>query len=153
MLNGFGKLRLRSVVAPQMPKTERHRLYVEMNKEQHVLYQQFLDDGYVWNEETGTMHVASTSMERVLFFRKLLVTPKLIDPSYGVGAAIEGLGDEFEELEGDARHIVVFTPFIDAIPVISEYLRGRGAKAVFTLQGGVEPDDLRFRIQEWKKLR
>lgn len=149
-LKSYGRIRKRAECAPWMPEVQRVRILVDATEEQRRVYNEIMEDGFSWRQD-GSLIVTATSIEKTIKFRQLLICPKLLDPALGWGASFEHLGDILEEAETDAeRHIVVFTPFIAALDLLDTYLRTRGVEHITRLQGGIDPDELRSRIQSFK---
>ena len=130
--------------------TVRQYLWVEMDDCQEMLYQQMLEDMMIVTE--GKILLASTSLSQVLRYRQLLVCPKILDPSFSIGAAFEDFVENLKE--GDINpHTVVFTPFTDAFPHFRKYLHDNGYRDVYELKGGLDPDEMQRRIDEWRKYK
>lgn len=145
MMRNYGRVRLRKNVAPQMPTIQREIIHIDLNEEQRRIYETLDLDNVVFSG--NQMILAQTSMEKVLRFRQLCCCPKILVEDLGVGAAIEDLGDRLEEaVHEQERHVVIFVPFIKAIPYLVEYLHGRGIADIETLQGGTDPDDMRLKL-------
>ena len=80
--------------------------------------------------------------------RQWLVSPRLLSPGAPIGAAITGLKDwllDQPDDELDSRHVVIFTPFAKAIPLIKSSLLEsfHDSDTIYTLQGGASPDEVK----------
>lgn len=150
MLERFGRIRYRRDVADQMPSKNRFRLPVELTAEQKRLYRQMDYDNFVVIED-GNIVVAASAMEETLKFRQILCCPKILDESFGVGGAVENLTLRLQEGTEEERHIVVFVPFRPAVHIISQHLETQvDGLHVERLHGGIDPYDLKNRIQRFR---
>lgn len=149
--DSYGRVRRREECAPQMPKIQRALLKIGMSKEQEKIHSQLGEESYVWSGDN--LIVASTSMETVLRKRQLLCSPRILDKSLGVGAAIEDLAERLEDaVDVMDRHVVIFVPFRLALDIFSGYLQSRG-HTTYMLHGGLEPEVLAERIADYKRTQ
>jgi hypothetical protein len=124
-----------------LPEIIRQPFPVEMTPVQAKMYRGMADDMYLFLEQGGLV-AASNTLVQLTRLRQLLICPKIIDPnckSYGGG--IEGILDHMDE-EEDRRHSVIFTPFTDAIPYISEAFKAKGYGKQIIFQRGMDSNDL-----------
>lgn len=129
-------------------ETQRQMLWVEMDECQQALYKQMQEDMMIVGE--GQILLAPTAMTQTLRYRQILVCPKILGDNYTVGAAFKDFVEGLKEGEINP-HTVVFTPFTDAFPHFKEYLHGEGYRDVYTLSGGMDPDEIQERIDIWRK--
>lgn len=128
--------------------TIRQFLWAELDQDQERLYKEMQDDMMMVTE--GQILLASTAMTQVLRYRQLLVCPKIIDSSLSIGGAFADFVEEMKDGEINP-HTVVFCPFTQAFPHFEAYLKANGFSNVFTLQGGMDPDELIATIEAWRK--
>lgn len=148
LLEQYATILTKEMVGHQ--ETQRQYLWVEMDDDQERLYGEMRDNMMMIVEDNLIM--ASTSLTQVLRYRQLLVCPKILDPSAGVGAAFSDFVENL--LEGDRDpHTVVFSPFTDAFPHFKEYLNANGFPNVFILQGGLDPDEMQDRIDRYRQTK
>jgi len=85
----------------------------------------------------GDVITARNSLDALYRARLGLICPKSLDPSFGVGAGIEGIMEDAEEL----NHIVISTPFKAPLPHFRSFIEGTGRR-VWILAGGlgIDPD-------------
>lgn len=131
-------------------ETIRSKLYVEMDDDQERLYREMESDMMMITSDG--LFLASTSMEKVLRYRQLLVCPKILDPGASIGAAFADFVEAIKEGDIDP-HTVCFTPFTQAMPFFEQYLKESGVTNVFRLQGGLDPDEQERRILEWRRTK
>lgn len=152
LLRRYARIRKRSECAPHMPRIQRSLLNIEMTAQQRKVYDQLQLDKYVFTDN-GEVVVAASNMERTIRWRMLLCCPKTLDPTWGIGAAMEDLVERLlDEDNPDERHIVIFTPFTKAIPYFEAYLKENGF-AVWTLSGGIDPEDLVSRTKLFRESK
>lgn len=121
------------VVADQLPEGHRYGIDVEIDAEQKRLYQQLEDDMMVVVEHDEGLNVIMTPtiLARLVKLRQLLCCPKILDPSFGMGAGYEAILDRLDNDD----HVVIFVPFRPAVDYIVKDLRKRGYMA-WGLYGG-----------------
>jgi hypothetical protein len=112
-----------------------------------------LELGRAPNGEDEVVVAASTPLTKLLRIRQIACCPKILDPRLEDGANIEELVDMLEE--NPDKHMVVFTWFKDAIPHIRARLikEGFDPASIITLQGGLSVDELRRRIDVFKRTK
>lgn len=156
LLSRWAKIRLREVVRPQMPKVQRGLKWVEPTAQQQKMYDLLGKDSFIVTEN-GALIVSSTSLETAIRKRQILACPQMLDEKLGVGAAmedvIEGLTDAKENDDVDGQHIVIFSAFRRALPFFEAALRGAGYSNIEQLYGGLEPEDLKLRIERFSQSR
>ena len=125
-------------VSKARPPLLRTAVEIDMTDEQASIMEQLVNE--LWLMTPGGELIATPSrMAMIMKLRQALVCPKILDPSYGYGSAIE---DVLEQLDDDP-HIVIFTPFKKAFPFIIEAMVNAGFPEPFQLMGGIDPDELR----------
>lgn len=149
LLKQYADIRTKSDGAEMKPTKQ--LLPVEMDEHQTRIYGQLAGHMFAETTEGGDYVFAQNSMVRTLKFRQLLVCPKILDPlipSYG--AALEDLIDTLKDTD---PHVVIFTPFTEAMPYMQERLKQSDYSNVFQLKGGVSPDELTQTIAEFRRTR
>lgn len=91
----------------------------------------------LWAFTDGGVITARNSLDALYRARLGLICPKALDPSFGVGAGIEGIIDDASDLS----HFVISTPFKLPIPYLRAALEASGRR-VWVLSGrlGIDPD-------------
>ena len=157
ILDMFSRRRFRKICAPFMPEIIPSLMKVEPTTEQLSIWSQIEDEGFVFfnqGEENENLLILETAMHAPLRKRQLMTCPKILDPSLGWGAALEDLGERLTDTEEEVdTHVVIFTAFTKAIPFIEQFLRLKGFNDIFTLQGGIEPEEQHERIQAFVKTK
>ena len=128
--------------------TKRQLLHVDMDEDQSRIYDQL--DKEMMAISNDELIIAQTAMTKCLRLRQLLVCPKILDPKLSIGAAF---ADFTETIKDGNAHTVCFTPFTAAIPHFRDYLHAQGFANVFTLQGGIDPDEVPSRIAKWRETK
>jgi SNF2 family DNA or RNA helicase len=67
-----------------------------------------------------------------------------------VGTALEALVEQLGEMD---PHVVIYTPFKQALPWIEQCLNEAGHTSVQSLYGGLEPEEQQSRILEYRRTR
>jgi SNF2 family DNA or RNA helicase len=115
-------------------------VYWQLNKE---MMASFPSDDAI---ETTFRMLVPNALSKITRLRQLLVSPEILG-LHTVGAGIRYL---MEALEDDP-HTVIFTPFADALPFIKQALeKVESVRGVFTLQGGMKPEEVVSRIEAFK---
>lgn len=155
VLDPWGRVRLRKEVAPQMPEVQRSLLHIDMTPQQAHAYEAIRGDRYFWaRDEDGKLVVAATTMEEILRARQILACPAILDNSLGVGAAMHHILDLLEDSETEMdRHMVIFCPFTQALPHFEKFLKENGFNNVWTLKGGIEPEELHNKIDKFARTK
>lgn len=157
LLDRYSRRRFRKVVAPQMPKVQRTQLTIQPTLYQQDLWFKLASDGFAWTGEDNKLILATTSLERILRLRQLLTCPKILDEKADVGAAMKNLVERLEDPEISItpldKHIVIYTPFTQAIPHFVQYLKENGYHNVFVLKGGIEPEEQEEQIRQFQRTQ
>ena len=131
--------RKKSEVLPDLPPKTRQELPIEMTDEQRGLYD-VLSEEMMAELPSDDLLLTPNVLAKTMRLRQLLVCPKLLNAELGYGAAIEEIADKLDGRED--QHIVIFTPFAQALPLFKEYLTKRKFGPIFFLQGGMEPEQV-----------
>lgn len=146
--------RTKAEVRPDMPSKTRDLTsnVIEMSPKQAQLYNQIAEESMA-EFESGDIVVTPTILAKIVRLRQILVTPKLLDPGEEYGAGIERVIELLEDASD--RHMVIFTPFSAALPIIQSRLEEAGFKRedIILLRGGLSLEELMHRIGEFKKRR
>ena len=128
------------------PPKSRHLMDVELPAWQRKLHDQLREELWTFTE-SGDVITARNSLDALYRARLCLICPKALDPSFDVGAGIEAIADDAEDLS----HFVVTTPFRAPIPHLKAYLESRGLR-VWVLMGGlgIDPDQQDRIIREFE---
>jgi hypothetical protein len=129
-------------------RARRQLLHIDMDEEQSKIYQQLANE--MMAEHEGQIIFSQNTLHRTLQYRQLLVCPKILNSAWGYGAAISDLAETLSERD---PQIVIFTPFREAIPHFRTFLGQNGYPNTFELTGGLDPDELVRRIEEWRRVR
>lgn len=123
----------RSVLPTELPPNLRRAYYSLANE---LFFER--DDGEV--ESVNTILAAYTKL------RQLINCPGTVDPSFGVGPAIEAVADKICEVDVKQwRHNIIFSPFVPSIPLFKDYLADRlklPLNKILIIKGGMEPEEL-----------
>lgn len=97
----------------------------------------------------GGMLIARNVGDAIYRARLSLICPQALDPSLPVGAGIEAIAEDAEDLE----HFVLTTPFRAPIPFLKAYLESKGRR-VWVLSGGlgIDPDRQDAIIDEFQRV-
>ena len=135
----------------ELPPMSKQLIPIEMNPKQKQMYESYAKNMFL-EKTDGDLSVASTSLALYTRLRQILACPKIIDPKCGdYGASIENIVDMAKDANND--HIVVFTPYRDAIPYLKEYIAQHLNEDVFHVWGNIEPEELHGTIAQWKKAK
>lgn len=118
-------------VVGQRPPLIRDFKLVEMTGEQSKVYDTLVSDLLVMTPG-GDVVATPSQLALTVRLRQLLICPKILDPAYGYGAAIDQLLLELE----DDPHGVIFTPYSKAIPFITQAILSAGGPQPYILKGG-----------------
>lgn len=155
LLDQYARRRFRKDVATQMPVVQRGLLQVEATAEQKELIYEIDQQGFVWTPGDRGLILATNGLTQTLRKRQILTCPKILHPNYGVGAAFADLVERLQDPEMsptvDDQHVVIFSAFKEALPHFEEYLRAHGFEHVWQIYGGLEPEDLADRIEQFVK--
>jgi SNF2 family DNA or RNA helicase len=159
--NRYMRRRTMAEVRPQLPQHEpiRQQLPIEMSKEQFKIYsdlaEQMVHDLLEGEEDEDEddddgLILTPNLLSMIIKLRQILVTPKLLHESLGLGAGMETILEHLEQR--DDNHIVIFTPFAKALPFFTRALDDKGYKWC-TLQGGTPPKQVGETIEYFKDER
>lgn len=129
--------------------TIRRAEIVPMSKKQTKLIEQLRTEMIA--EYNGHMVVTQNVMVQVTRLLQLAISPRILFPDGEFGGVIDWLVEQIS----DDPHTVVFCPFREGLDVVKEalvkdgYTEGR----IFTIRGGIRPDELNDIIARWKKYR
>lgn len=142
-------IRKKADILPELPPKTRSKIPIEMTPKQAKLYHSLRKDMIAELEGSGEVLITTTTLEKLLRLRQILVTPKLLDPEFPeYGGAIEAFMDRIEDL--DEPHCVFFTPFAQALPILAERLQRAGHKYI-TLRGGLSPFEVERLENEFRE--
>lgn len=130
------------------PPKERFFFDVEMEPWQKNLHDKLVKELMYFDEEgdTPVAIVAQNAMEKIIRARMALICPKALDPSFGVGAGLEAIVDDYKTSE--LSHAIISTPFRICVPHITQHLNSVGIDT-YVLQGGISPEEQEYRINTW----
>lgn len=138
----------------ELPPLQRMRLEAELPPKLAKHYLTMLNELYIEHDDTVTS--VSTILASYMKLRQLICCPAMIDPSLGVGPAIEIVADKI--LDSDEvpnwRHNLVFTPFIPSIPIFRSYLADQlkmPERKILVLKGGIESEELEAVEEEFRR--
>ncbi len=129
------------------PAKSRFFLDVDLPTWQRKLHDDLREHLMAFTEE-GAFMVAKNQGDALYRARLALICPKALDDSLGVGAGIEAIADDGEDLP----HYVVTTPFRAPVPHLKAYLESKGRR-VWVLMGGlgISPDEQDRIIHEFEQ--
>jgi hypothetical protein len=136
-----------------MPPVKRKLEIYDMDPDQKKLYSEIeehmlsISDG-----EIPDLVVAQNSMVQWLRLRQILICPKILGDSYGVGGAIKHVVRLIKDHPKD-RHTVIFTPFTDAYPHFTSYLNAEGFSNIYHLHGGISAGAQAQRIKAYQETK
>lgn len=128
------------------PPKNRHILDFELEPWQRKIHDQLRNELWAFTTD-GSIITARNTLDALYRARLGLICPRALDPSFGVGAGIEGIIED----SADLTHLVVSTPFRAPIPHLKTALEAAGRK-VWVLAGGqgIDPDAQDRIIQEFE---
>lgn len=119
------------------PPKSRFLVDVELPDWQRKLHDDLRDKLIAISEDSDAIIVAKTKLDALYRARIGLICPKALDESFDVGAGIEFIADDAEDLD----HFVVTTPFRAPVPHLKDYLESKGRKVWILMGGlGIDPD-------------
>jgi hypothetical protein len=130
-----------------LPPLQRHRLETEMPKNLERHYWSMLKELYFYWETEGIVESVMTKLAATMKLRQLICCPMILEPSLGVGPAIEAVCDKIldsRELP-NWRHNLIFTPFIPSLLPFKQYISEAlemPLGQIIVLKGGIEPEEL-----------
>ena len=146
--------RLKREVREDMPpKVRDMNIWLDLTPEQARIYNQLMQENIAELSRPDVLSVTPTVLARLTRLRQLLVCPRILDPALSDGASVDNLIEMLEETSD--RHMVVFTPFTDAIPFVKERLikEGYSAESIVEFRGGLEPDEVIRRCEVFQERR
>jgi SNF2 family DNA or RNA helicase len=124
--------------------------YAELTEVQEKYYKEYEENMFAVLDDR--IDIAQTSLIQTVKYRQLLCCPAIIDPSFGVGGALQDLVEGFKE-EEHSPYCVIFVPFTETFVHFKQYLKQAGYENVQTLSGGLDPDEQERRISTWRQSR
>lgn len=141
----------RELAEKELPPLTKQVIPIDMTPVQAKMHEQFERDMYV-ELKSGDFLVSSTTLSAKLRLRQLLTCPKIIDPDLDdYGAGIQAVQDMISDREN--HHVVIFTPFRAGVTYFKEYVRKNITEDVYHIWGGLELEDLKARVEAWKKSK
>lgn len=144
----------RSISEAQKPKLLRKVVSLTMTPTQKKYYHQLNQDmAIMYTNLKGEfdMLASSTVIGLGIKLRKLLICPQMLDIP-DLGAGIDAVLDQIDSREDP--HTVIFTPFLDAIPIFKEELQKRLPNVhVMTLQGGDDWQHIKDTTDQFRASR
>jgi hypothetical protein len=128
------------------PAKNRHILDFDLPDWQRKIHDDLRNELWAFTKE-GNIITARNTGDALYKARIALICPKVLDPSFGVGAGIEGIIED----GADLSHIVISTPFKEPIPHLRAALEASGRR-VWVLSGGlgIDPDTQDRIIREFE---
>lgn len=146
--------RTKAEVRPEMPSKTRDMTsnIIDMSPAQARLYNDIQFNNLA--ELSGDRILATpTVLAMIQRLRQILVTPKLVDPGAEYGAGIDRVVELLDD--ADDGHMVIFTPFAAALPIIRQRLLEEGYEDqdIIQLRGGISVEELMSRIKQFRERR
>jgi hypothetical protein len=118
------------------PPKSRFILDFELEPWQRKIHDDLRNELWAFTKE-GEVITARNSLDALYRARLSLICPRALDPSFGVGAGIEGILEDGEDL----NHLVISTPYKAPIPHLRAHIEATGRR-VWVLSGGlgIDPD-------------
>lgn len=137
-----------------LPPLRRQRLIIDMPNKLVDVYNTIAEELY-HELESGEIDILKNKLGAMTRLRKLVTCPAIVDGK-DIGPAIEICVDKMRDLDDmpNWRHNLVFTPFLDSIPLFKDYLAdalGMPPAKVLTLRGGIEPEELKSVEEEYRR--
>lgn len=131
-----------------LPEKQVVRLSYEMSPSQRKYYDQLEEQVVTLIEESDTIKLGALAITRLITVRQLMTCPKAIDSNWDYGGAVELICGRLEE----DPHIVIFVPFVPAIPYLQERLHKEDPHATIgVLKGGMTPKEVAGVIDRFEK--
>lgn len=129
------------------PPKNRHILDFELPAWQRKIHDDLRNELWAFTNDGGGVITARNSLDALYRARLGLICPRSLDPSFGVGAGIEGIAED----SADLSHVVISTPFKLPIPHLQAYMESVG-RQVWVLSGGlgIDPDTQDRIIREFE---
>jgi hypothetical protein len=130
------------------PPKSRFLMDVELPDWQRKIHDTLREELWAFTEG-GDIISARNSLDALYRARLALICPKVLDASWDVGAGIEAIADDGEDLS----HYVLSTPFRAPIPHLKAYLESRGRRVWILMGGlGISPDEQDRIIREFQEI-
>jgi SWI/SNF-related matrix-associated actin-dependent regulator 1 of chromatin subfamily A len=149
--------RLKVNALTELPPKTRQAIPVVMGPQQAAMYKE-LEENMILDfknymdipPDVRDMVTAQNQMVNVLRLRQFLVTPRLLGIDID-GAAMEVLGEMVEDELISADRVIIFTPFAEAIPFITEHITKhiKGVQCLY-VHGGMNPRHLDDQVQQFQ---
>lgn len=141
--------------AKYLPPLQRQRLTTELPQNLKNHYRTMATELY-WEWESIGVQSVSTILASMTKLRQFLNCPEAVIPGLGVGPAIEACVDQMKELEElpHWRHNIIFTPFLNALPIFKDYLcevLEMKPQQILIAKGGLEIEELHWLEEEFRQ--
>ena len=141
MLSEYMIRRLKEEVATELPGKWRQCLYVEMDEEQRVVYDELTAELMAEIPESGDILITPNQMTLQMRQRQLLACPQVLGLKTR-GAALNLIMEHSHTSLDDSKPIVIFTPFKKAVPYIEEAIHGEYPNAyIYKITGGLSAEE------------
>jgi SNF2 family DNA or RNA helicase len=138
-------------IQSQRPPLTRQLLPIQMDEDQKRLYKDFEKDKMSWLTDNNLM-VTQNSLAQLTRIRQALICPAMLDNTLSVGAALVDFTETIEP-DSDTQATVIFCPYTSAFPIFELYLRNKGYKHVYILQGSMGTTERDKTINEYRQNR
>jgi SNF2 family DNA or RNA helicase len=135
----------------QRPPLTRQLLPIQMDADQQRLYKDFELLRMSWLTDDNLM-VTQNSLAQLTRIRQALICPAMLDNTLSVGAALLDFTETIEP-NSDSQPTVIFCPYTSAFPIFELYLRNKGYKHVYVLQGSMGTTERDKTISEYRQNR
>jgi SNF2 family DNA or RNA helicase len=117
MLNEYMVRRIKEEVLTELPGKLRQCLFIEMNSEQHALYDELTSELIAIVKETGDLLITPNQLTLMVRQRQILACPQVLGLKHR-GAAIDTIMEHSHLTLDENKPVSVFTPFRKAIPCL-----------------------------------
>jgi SNF2 family DNA or RNA helicase len=146
MLRKYASILRKADYLKDLPQKIRQPVPILMDKEQEKIYKELVDEMLAVTA-TGELIITPSILSLMVRLRQLLVCPQELGLKTR-GAAIDTLLEMTEDLVGEAKPFVVFTPFRKAVPWIEQALVEKYPDIkVYKITGGLTPEQF---TEQWK---
>ena len=135
-------------IANQLPAKLRDFIKATPDKQQAQIYNKLADDMIVSINNNHYLYSSVLALNTKL--RQLMVCPKLIDKSLGIGSGIEHILQHIEDQEIDKA--VIFSMYPASFEFLKPYLQDKGFM-VEILRGGMKAAEVHRISKEWFSMR
>lgn len=151
LLNRYMIARTKEQVADQLPPKLRQPVPIIPSAAQIKWQNDLIDEMYTDLE--GTLIISESVLGNLIKLRKLMVSPKLLNPDAEWGASITNMLEMVDDLE--EPHFVVFTPFRDGVDVITNALieHGFSSDNIYRFMGGLKPEQVGQQEVDFRQRR